>query len=133
MFKTIVVGAHKAGTAREAVDYAIELRRVLGAHLHLVYAYPKDAGPMTGKDTPGRVDAEQALDQMTPQAERQKYTTHALPGDPADAILQVAHEVGADLIVVGNKRMQGAGRFLGSVPNEIAHHAPCAVLIVKTT
>jgi nucleotide-binding universal stress UspA family protein len=41
--------------------------------------------------------------------------------------------VRADLIVVRNKKMQGAGRFLGSVPNDIAHHAPCSVLIVKTT
>ena len=58
--------------------------------------------------------------------------THALPGDPADAILQVAGEVGADLIVVGNKGMHGAARILGSIPNNIAHKAPCSVLIVNT-
>ena len=39
-----------------------------------------------------------------------------------------------DLVVVGNKGMTGARRFLlGSVPNNISHHAPCSVLIVKTT
>ena len=54
-------------------------------------------------------------------------------GDPAKAILSVAKEVGADLIVVGNKGMKGKGRFLGSVPNEVAHQAPCAVLIVSST
>ena len=39
----------------------------------------------------------------------------------------------ADLIVVGNQGMTGARRFLlGSVPNRVAHHTPCDVLIVKT-
>ena len=55
-------------------------------------------------------------------------------GDPAKAIVRVAKEVGADVVVVGNKGMQGTKRFiLGSVPNKVAHSAPCAVLIVKTT
>ena len=59
---------------------------------------------------------------------------YARQGDPADAILDVAEEQGADLIVVGNKGMTGAKRFLlGSVPNKISHHAPCSVLIIRTT
>ena len=58
--------------------------------------------------------------------------THAREGDPADAILDVAEETKADLIVVGNKGMTGAKRFLlGSVPNKISHHAPCGVYIVR--
>jgi len=60
--------------------------------------------------------------------------TFAREGDPADAILDVAEERDADLIVVGNKGMTGARRFLlGSVPNKVSHHAPCSVLIVRTT
>ena len=60
--------------------------------------------------------------------------TYARQGDPADAILDVAEERGADLIVVGNKGMTGAKRFLlGSVPNKVSHHAPCSVLIIRTT
>ena len=59
--------------------------------------------------------------------------TDALPGDAVKAILQVAGEVDADLIVVGNKGMRGAGRLLGSVPNSVTHKAPCSVLVVKTT
>ena len=59
---------------------------------------------------------------------------HPREGDPADAILDVAEEIGADLIVVGNKGMTGAKRFLlGSVPNKVSHHAPCSVYIVRTT
>ena len=133
MYTNIVVGAHKSETARRAVEAASQLARALGAHLHLVGAYHKDGGPIDGKDTPGRADAERNLDAMVPAAGSQKFTTHALPGDPAKAILSVAKEVGADLIVVGNKGMRGKGRYLGSVPNDIAHQAPCAVLIVSTT
>jgi nucleotide-binding universal stress UspA family protein len=57
---------------------------------------------------------------------------HAASGDPADAIVQTAERVGADLIVVGNKGMKGVRRVLGSVPNAVAHGAPCSVLIVDT-
>jgi nucleotide-binding universal stress UspA family protein len=132
MYTTIVVGAHKSETARRAVAEAIELARTLDAHVHLVSAYPKDRGPIDGKDTPGRADAERSMDALVLSAGAQKFTTHALPGDPAKAILSVAKEVGADLIVVGNKGMKGKGKFLGSVPNDIAHQAPCAVLIVNS-
>ena len=53
-------------------------------------------------------------------------------GKPADAIVTVAKDIRADLIVVGNRRVQGIGRILGSVATDIAHHAPCDVYIVKT-
>jgi nucleotide-binding universal stress UspA family protein len=54
--------------------------------------------------------------------------------DPGDAIVAIAGEVDADAVVVGNKGMRGAKRFLlGSVPNKVAHNAPCTVVIVKTT
>ena len=60
--------------------------------------------------------------------------THAIEGEPAEAILDAAEKTEADLIVVGNKGMTGARRFLlGSVPNNVSHHAPCSVLIVRTT
>jgi nucleotide-binding universal stress UspA family protein len=133
MYSTIVVGAHKSEAARRAVAEATQLARELDAHVHLVAAYPKDSGPIDGKDTPGRADAQRTMDAMVPTAASHKFTTHALPGDPAKAILRVADEVGADLIVVGNKGMKGAKRLLGSVPNDVAHQAPCAVLIVSTT
>ena len=59
---------------------------------------------------------------------------HARKGDPADAIIGLAEELGTDLIVVGNKGLTGARRFLlGSVPDKVSHHAPCSVLIVYTT
>jgi nucleotide-binding universal stress UspA family protein len=54
-------------------------------------------------------------------------------GDAADTMVVVAQNEGVDLIVVGNRGMSGARRFvLGSVPNNISHHAPCDLLIVDT-
>src|SRR4029079_13576271 len=76
------------------------------------------------------------LDKAAAQAKKAKVdvVTHPREGDPADAILDVAEENDADLVLVGNKGMTGARRFLlGSVPNKISHHAPCDVWIVKTT
>jgi nucleotide-binding universal stress UspA family protein len=125
MYTTIVVGAHKSQTAQRAVAEAIELARALGAHVHLVSAYPKDRGPIDGKDTPGRADAERSMDALVLSAGAQNFTTHALPGDPAKAILSVAKEVGADLIVVGNKGMKGTGQVPRQRPER--HRAPGTV------
>ena len=61
-------------------------------------------------------------------------TTHHEEGDPGKALITVAKAAEADLVVVGNRGMKGLKRFvLGSVPNDVAHGAPCAVLILKTT
>ena len=63
-----------------------------------------------------------------------KVNTYAREGDPADAILDVAEEQKSDLVILGNKGMAGAKRFLlGSVPDKVSHHAPCSVLIVRTS
>ena len=83
-----------------------------------------------------REDVQFVLDKAAAEAKKEKVTvvTHPREGDPADAILDVAEENGADLVLVGNKGMTGARRFLlGSVPNKISHHSPCDVWIVKTT
>ena len=53
-------------------------------------------------------------------------------GSPADAIVSVAEEAGADLIVIGSVGMQGPKRIFGSVPNKVSHRSPCDVLIVHT-
>jgi nucleotide-binding universal stress UspA family protein len=62
-----------------------------------------------------------------------EFVLHSAKGDPADVLIAKADELGADLIVVGNKGMKGVRRVLGSVPNSVAHGAACSVLIVDTT
>jgi len=147
LFGRIVVGTDGSETAAEAVRQAIELARITGAALEVVSAYePVPTGRLREEEqeVPGdvahavgpREDVNVVLEAAAGEAERAgiEVRPHPREGDPADAILDVAEETGADLIVVGNKGMTGARRFLlGSVPNKISHHAPCGVLIVRTT
>jgi len=147
MFGSIVVGTDGSETAGEAVRQAIDLAKTLGGRVNLVSAYepvsntrlreerqqvPKDMEWMVNP----REDVEATLKAAAERLEEAgvEVETFAREGDPADAILDVAEEQGADLIVVGNRGMTGAKRFLlGSVPNKVSHHAPCSVMIIRTS
>jgi nucleotide-binding universal stress UspA family protein len=147
VFKRIVVGTDGSETAGEAVRQAIELAKLSGASLEIVSAYaPVSRARLReeAEEVPGDVayavgpkeDVNQVLEAASGAAKQAavEVSTHAREGGPADAILDVAEQTKADLIVVGNKGMHGARRFLlGSVPNNISHHAPCSVYIVRTT
>jgi nucleotide-binding universal stress UspA family protein len=148
VFASILVGTDGSDTATTAVRYAIDLARELGARLQIVSAYePVSADRLRreGVEAPKdrewtvnpREDVLALLDEATDEAHGvgvAEVQTFARQGDAADAILDVAEEERTDLIVVGNKGMTGAKRFLlGSVPNKVSHHAPCSVLIVRTT
>jgi nucleotide-binding universal stress UspA family protein len=147
MFDRIVVGTDGSDTATEAVKTAIELAKISKAKLEIVSAYepiPQDRLKQEGEGISGdiahtvnpREDVQFILDKAAAEAKKAKVdvVTHPREGDPADAILDVAEENDADLVMVGNKGMTGARRFLlGSVPNKISHHSPCDVWIVKTT
>jgi nucleotide-binding universal stress UspA family protein len=128
MFKKIVVGLGKSKSGQLSAQRAYTLASHLGATLHVVTAFK----PGQRDSASNRDEAERLLNSFV-AGKAGTIVADALPGDPVRAILQVATEVGADLIVVGNKGMRGAGRLLGSVPNTITHKAPCSVLIVKTT
>lgn len=148
MFGSIVVGTDGSDTAQEAVRQAIELARISGSALEIVSAYEpvsaqrlREEAAETPKDLQWsispREDVDATLHAVELQAQEagvETVRTFARQGDPADAILDVAEEQGSGLIVVGNKGMTGAKRFLlGSVPNKVSHHAPCSVLIIRTT
>jgi nucleotide-binding universal stress UspA family protein len=147
VFKRIVVGTDGSETAAEAVRQATELARLTGATLSLVSAYQPASGRRVQAEQAGapadvqyeigpREDVNFVLDVAAADAKGQgvEVQTHPVEANPADAILNVAEETKADLIVVGNKGMTGARRYvLGSVPNNVSHHAPCSVMIVRTT
>ena len=147
MFGSIVVGTDGSDTAKEAVRQAVELARSVGGELLLVSAYQpvsrvsvaREAAQMP-EDVQWMVSAREDVATLLAEAAQTArdagvpVQTFPRQGDPADAILDVAEERDADLIVVGNKGMTGAKRFLlGSVPNRVSHHAPCSVLIIRTT
>jgi nucleotide-binding universal stress UspA family protein len=147
MFRSIVVGTDGSETATQAVRQAVDLARAVGAKLELVSAYepvPEQRLREERRQAPEdlqwvinpREDVDATLEAAAAVAREAKVTVDVYPrqGDPADAILDVAEEREADLIIVGNKGMTGAKRFLlGSVPNKVSHHAPCSVLIIRTT
>jgi len=147
VFRSIVVGTDGSDTAGKAVEEATDLAKAVGAGLCLVSAYepvPQARLREEARQIPAdlqwminpreEVDATLAAAADRVRAAGVEVETFAREGDPADAILDVAEERDADLIVVGNKGMTGARRFLlGSVPNKVSHHAPCSVLIIRTT
>jgi nucleotide-binding universal stress UspA family protein len=139
MIRSILVGTDGSETAAVA--------RALGARLAIVSAYePVPGGPLAHRrpsvpaDVQWTVQAREDVLALLESASQEARTaglgdvvTFARIGDGADAILDVAEEQRCDLIVVGNKGLTGATRFLlGSVPNKVSHHAPCSVLIVRT-
>ena len=147
MFGSIVVGTDGSGTATQAVREAVDMAKAVGATLELVSAYaPVSEARLRAerRDAPEdvqwainpRQEVEASLSDAAEIAREAgvKVNTYAREGDPADAILDVAEEQKSDLVILGNKGMTGAKRFLlGSVPNKVSHHAPCSVLIIRTT
>lgn len=122
MYKKVLIATDGSATASKAVGIGASLAKSVGAELLLLHV----GDPSEGKSV---------LDAATQKfGDGLTVSTKSVSGDPADMICETAESDGADLIVVGNKGMTGAKRFLlGSVPNQVSHHAPCNVLIVKTT
>jgi len=147
VFTRIVVGTDGSESAGEAVRQAVDLARLAGAKLSIVSAYApvpprrvqgelREAPADVQHEIGPREDVNLLLEAAAAAARKEDVDVeiHPVEADPAEAILNVAEETGADLIVVGNKGMTGARRYLlGSVPNNVSHHAPCSVIIVRTT
>ena len=126
---------------------AVDLAKLAGAQLSIVSAYePVSKRRIEGEqqgipadvqhEIGPREDVNLVLEGAAAAAKKEGVDVqiHPVEADPADAILNVAEQTSADLIVVGNKGMTGTRRFLlGSVPNKVSHHAPCSVIIVRTT
>lgn len=138
----IVVGTDGSDTATAAVMEAMRLATAFGEELHIVSAYDPDAvrasaiphefdGLVTSHS---KVDA--VLADVASRARSAGITVevHAGTGDAADRILEVAREVDANLIVVGNKGIGSLRRFvLGNVPSKVVHNSPCSTYVVHTT
>ncbi len=144
MSDSIVVGTDGSDTAKLAVAEATRLAKALNGELHVVSAFEPLRARVTGApEGAAKVWAplpDDQVDGILSQAEASvrfaglPVVRHAVQsGDPADALLTVADEVGATMIVVGSKGMHGARRLaLGNVPNKVSHRARCSVLIVAT-
>ena len=122
-YRTVLVGTDGSATATKAVVRAAAVAQACSARL--IVAFVGDA-------TEGRVALDKVVASLAGTAPPPEQ--RLLTGDPADALLGLADAEHADLIVVGNKGMAGAQRFLlGSVPNKVSHQARCDVLVAHTT
>ena len=124
MYRKILVGTDGSKTAARAVDRAVEVAAAAGATLTIVTAAARDRGTKV----------------VEGEAERHagagvEIDTMVIDDDPVAGLIEVARGGRYDLLVIGNRGMTGVSRFLrlGSVPNKVSHHAPCSVLIIRTT
>ena len=145
-YRRILVGTDGSETATEAVRHAAELAGVFDAELVVLTAFTPDptATARAQEEAPDDIkwritDSAAADEKATAAAATAKAAgahnvrCQSMSGDPASALVDVAEELSADVIVVGSKGMASPARFiLGSVPNTVSHHAPCDVLIVHT-
>ena len=136
---TVAVGTDGSPTANEAVRQAAEIARRFDAKLVLLSAF-QGSGPSSPDrdiELQWAVNSSARMNSMLERLEADmraggvKCEARAEEGDPAEVLVRLAAESGADLLVIGNKGMER--RVLGSVPNSVTHKAECSVLVVKTT
>jgi nucleotide-binding universal stress UspA family protein len=143
MAERIVVGTDGSETAKQAVAEAVRLAKALDAELHVVTAFePMQRAKIVGAPE-GAVKvwgplpndlARSIIDEAVAGIRAAGITAqpHMVQKAPAEALLEVARELDAQMIVVGSRGMAGARRLLGSVPNRVSHEARTNVLIVST-
>ena len=147
--KTIVVGYDGSGSADRALERAAEFAKAFAAKLVVVsvaelpaYVPPYAAGPETGltampmeEPVLADIDPDEVVGGVLDQAKGRlggvDADFEARTGAADDAIIEVADERGADLIVVGTREPGFLARlFEGSVSRDLAKRAHCDVLIV---
>ncbi|HEX5937479.1 MAG TPA: FAD-dependent oxidoreductase [Actinomycetota bacterium] len=119
-YSRILAGTDGSGTATEAVRKAYTLASMYAGTVMLVHV---------GDPVVGAIKLEEVASAKPEDIEVER---RVVEGDPAQRICELAEAEDVQLVVVGNKGMSGVRRFLGSVPNKVAHEVPSDVLIVKT-
>jgi nucleotide-binding universal stress UspA family protein len=137
MISNVAVATDGSATAGVAVDQATEIARRFGAKLWLLSAFEDAPSENQDIELQWAWSSSAQVKSMLEKAEAElgaagvECEVLVAEGDPAEVVVRLADEVGADLLVIGNKGMQR--RVLGSVPNTVTHKAACSVLVVKTT
>ena len=135
----IIVGVDGTQTARMAAKCAAELANAYNRPLHIVTSMTRN----TSQQVQGGGSERWQFDSISMGEDLVKalagelgasvpVTTAVVMADPASALCEEATRLDASVIVVGNKRVQGAARVLGSIAGDVAKRAPCNVFIVHT-
>lgn len=142
MFDSILVGSDESAAARQTVDVAVQMAKRFASTLHIVAAFsPKtyhrtDVGSRIGYENLNHEDDADALLQVLSfgaKAEGVEPVLHAVKGDLIDALIETGRSLNVDLVIVGNARLTGVRRVLGSSASAVAHGVHCSVLVVDTT
>jgi nucleotide-binding universal stress UspA family protein len=137
----VVVGVDGTDSATRAADTAARLASALGARLHVVSAYGSVSfRSVRAEGFDASIDhvdaalevARQASGALSRAFPSLEVEASAAEGRPGEALVQVADTVAAAVIVIGNKRVQGMTRILGSVATDVAQQASCDVYIAYT-
>ena len=142
-FSHILVPIDFSDHSAHALDHAIELAKHFEGKIHLLHCYAVYRGTVTpyGVSVPESFDREcrDAAQSGTRQwadkvaAEGVEVDSTISKAVPADAIPQIAEEIGADLIVMGSRGLTGLKHVvLGSVAERTVRHATCPVLTVPS-
>ena len=138
MLSTIAVGTDGSATATEAVEVAVGMAKRFDSELVLISAIagPAKKGGDADEETQWASNPAARTREILARTEGEvragiECRTAVDEGDPADVLVRLAEECGADVLVIGNKGMKR--RVLGSVPNSVSHQAACSVFVVKTT
>ncbi len=140
--KEIIVGVDDTTTARVAAEHAAEMATAYNRPLHIVTAVSHNTveAVRAGRDAGAEVwyydsfsRAESVVQSLAGSLKTTTpVTTAVLNGGAAEALVEEAKRLDASIIVIGNKRVQGAARVLGSIAGDVAKSAHCNVYIVHT-
>jgi nucleotide-binding universal stress UspA family protein len=149
LYRTVVVGTDGSESSLRAVARAGAIAGACGATLVIACAYlppETDDREMARAQDALRDDAYQVVgshpaeDTVRTAQERAsaagagQVKTVAVMGSPVETLLDVVRKENADLLVVGNRGLNGIkGRLLGSVPADATRRSECDVLVVHTT
>lgn len=137
MFKTIVVGHDGSEGAAKSLSVAVEMAKQGEGKLVVVHIDEHLVGKAANVSVKAdeadiRADLERQVGELSSGGLGAQFVTkELLLGGPAHAIAEAAQEIGADLIVVGNRGHSAvAGLLLGSVTHRLLHIAKVPVLVV---
>lgn len=141
MSAIVIVGVDGSETAERAAVRAGELAVALDAELRLVCVFEKLEVERVDIDTEefffatdedARATADKVARAVRADVSGVNIVTQAVQGKPAAALVELAESTEAVVIVVGNKRVQGVARVLGSIATDVTRKAPCDVYIAHT-